>query len=105
MEDLLATFMPKFTAIAKTRVARSIELAEKRDPEAVTQIARELHAIAGEAGLLGISAIVTLARAGEDHAKRLRTSRSDADIDALIAALSELKRAIDHVATPPERNT
>jgi HPt (histidine-containing phosphotransfer) domain-containing protein len=105
MEDLLATFLPKFSAIAKTRVARSIELAEKRDPEAVTLIARELHAIAGEAGLLGISAVVALARVGEDNAKRLRTSRSDADADALLASLNELKRAIDRVVLPPERTT
>jgi chemotaxis protein histidine kinase CheA len=98
MEDLLATFMPKFTAIAKARVARSIELAEKRDPDAVTQIARELHSIAGEAGLLGISTVVALARAGEDRVRLLRKSRSDADLDALHASLLELQRAVDHVA-------
>jgi chemotaxis protein histidine kinase CheA len=97
MEDLLATFLPKFTAIAKTRVARSIELAEKRDPDAVTQIARELHAIAGEAGLLGISTIVSLARAGEDQVKRLRSSGAAADMDALLASLVDLKRGIDHL--------
>ena len=51
MEDLLATFMPKFAAIAKTRIARSIELATVRSPDGIPAIARELHAIAGEAGL------------------------------------------------------
>jgi HPt (histidine-containing phosphotransfer) domain-containing protein len=97
MDDLIATFMPKFAAIAKTRIAKTIDLATQRTPEGVPTIARELHAIAGEAGLLGLGAIVALARSGEEHAKRLRTSRSDADADALLASLAELKTAIDGV--------
>jgi HPt (histidine-containing phosphotransfer) domain-containing protein len=100
MDDLIATFVPKFVATAKTRIAKSLELATKRTPDGVPQIARELHAIAGEAGLLGLSAIVALARAGEDQAKRLRTSRSDADADALVASLTELQGAIESVAPP-----
>lgn len=102
MEDLLATFMPKFTASAKTRIARSIELASQRTNDSITAIAREMHAIAGEAGLLGIGNIVSLARSGEDHAKRLRTSSSDADAAALLASLDELRRAIELVTPNPK---
>jgi HPt (histidine-containing phosphotransfer) domain-containing protein len=102
MQDLLATFMPKFAAVAKTRITRSIELANQRTPEGAPQIAREMHAIAGEAGLLGIGNIVQLARAGEDRAKRLQASRSDADADALLASLTELKNAIELVCPQPE---
>lgn len=98
MEDLIATFMPRFVAIATKRVALTLELAAKRTPESVTAIGRELHAIAGEAGLLGLEAIVALARTGEGLAKRLRTSRSDEDADALLASLTDLKSAIDRVA-------
>lgn len=98
MEDLIATFMPRFVAIATKRVALTLELAAKRTPESVTAIARELHAVAGEAGLLGLDAIVALARSGEAAAKRLRTSRSDEDAEALVASLAELKGAIDRVA-------
>ncbi len=108
MDDLLASFMPRFKALADTRLARSIEIATKRDHENTQSIARDMHALAGEAGLLGLAAIVPLARAGEEHAKRLRSSRSDADADALVAALTELKHAIEAVATPsppPERQT
>jgi len=105
MDDLLAAFMPKFTAVAKTRVARSLELAMHRDPEGAHMIARELHAIAGEAGLLGVTNIVALARAGEEHARRLRTTRSDSDADALLASLTELKHAIELVSPQPERTT
>lgn len=98
MEDLLASFMPRFKALATTRLARSIVLAESRDHDGVAEIARDLHAVAGEAGLLGLTAIVPLARAGEEHAKRLRTSRSDEDAAALVTSLTELKRAIELVA-------
>ncbi len=98
MDDLIATFMPKFAAIAKTRIAKTLALASQRSPDGVPTIARELHAIAGEAGLLGLAAIVNLARTGEEHAKRLRSSRSDADADALLASLTELKSAIELVA-------
>lgn len=97
MEDLIATFMPKFAAIAKTRIAKSLDLANQRTPDYVPTIARELHAIAGEAGLLGLVSIVALARNGEEHAKRLRTSQSDADADALLTSLTALKSAIDEV--------
>ena len=103
MQDLLATFTPKFVAIARTRITKSIELAMQRSPDHVPVIARELHAIAGEAGLLGIGPVVKLARGSEDLAKRLRASRSDADADALLASLTELKQAIEEVIPQPER--
>lgn len=100
MNDLFAVFMPKFLTIARTRIARSLDLATERRPEHVPAIARELHAIAGEAGLLGLGAIVSLARQGEEHTRRLRSARSAEEADALVAVLAELKDAVEHVATP-----
>jgi len=100
MDELLASFMPRFKAAATVRLARSIELAQRRDHADATEIARAMHAVAGEAGLLGLTAIVPLARAGEEHAKRLRTSRNDSDADALLASLTELQRAIELVPSP-----
>ena len=96
--DLLSIFLPKFLVLARSRIARGIELATERIADHVPAIARELHAIAGEAGLLGLTSVVALARSGEVHAKRLRTSRSDADADALVAVLAELKDEIERVA-------
>lgn len=100
MDDLLASFMPRFKAAASTRLARSIELAHRRDAADAVEIARAMHAVAGEAGLLGLTGIVPLARAGEEHAKRLRTTCSDADAEALLASLTELQRAIELVPSP-----
>lgn len=100
MDDLLATFMPRFKAAATVRISRSIELAQRRNHADAVEIARAMHAVAGEAGLLGLTAIVPLARAGEEHAKRLRSSRSDGDSDALLASLTELQQAIELVPSP-----
>jgi HPt (histidine-containing phosphotransfer) domain-containing protein len=104
-DDFLARFMPKFTAIARQRIARSVELANQRSAEHVPAIMRELHAIAGEAGLLGLGAIVVLARSGEEHAKRLKTSRTSEDADVLLATLTELESAIERIVAQPEANT
>lgn len=105
MDDLLASFLPRFTELARTRLARSLEIVTARDHAGTAAIARDMHAVAGEAGLLGLSSIVPLARAGEEHAKRLRTSRADDDADALVASLTELQRAIELVASPPSDTT
>ena len=102
--DLLAVFLPKFLVLARCRIARGIELATERSPDRVPAIARELHAIGGEAGLLGLATIVSLARSGEVHANRLRSSGSDADADALVAVLTELKHEIERVAPRAEAN-
>ncbi len=97
MEDLLATFVPRFAANAKVRVARSIEHANRRDAAGTAMVIRELHAIAGEAGLLGLGGIVSLARRGEEAAKRYRTNRDNQVAEALLASLDELRRAIELV--------
>jgi HPt (histidine-containing phosphotransfer) domain-containing protein len=65
---------------------------------------RELHSLAGEAGLLGLHQIIPVARDGEQKAKRLHTSHADADADALAAALRELDQIIDDIARAPPRN-
>lgn len=98
MNDLLAQFIPKFVATATTRLARAVAIVEQRDLDAVFEIVRELHAVAGEAGLLGLTAIVPLARDAEDRAKLLRASRADADLDALRDALIALQRALELVS-------
>ena len=104
-DDFLARFMPKFTTIARARIARSIALANQRSAEQVPGIMRELHALAGEAGLLGLGTLVLLARAGEDHAKRLRATQAAEDAEVLLATLIELESAMERIVARPEANT
>lgn len=98
MDELAAKFLPMFIKIARTRVQVATRAATARDGEAGPTTVRELHALAGEAGLLGLRDIVPLARDCEQKAKALRASNADADADALIAALHELARVIDGIA-------
>jgi len=58
-------FRPQFSALAKTRVTAGMEAAMRRDHQVMVFAVRELHALAGEAGLLGLIEVVPLARAAE----------------------------------------
>jgi hypothetical protein len=44
--------------------------------------------------------VVPLARVAELKAKQFCTSRSDADADALVVALTELRTQMEHVGAP-----
>jgi HPt (histidine-containing phosphotransfer) domain-containing protein len=99
MDELLAKFLPQFVALARSRVEVAITSATKRDHATTTKLVRELHTLAGEAGLLGLSHVVPLARDCEQKAKLLQGS--DGDVDAFVTALRQLERVIDGI-TPPK---
>jgi HPt (histidine-containing phosphotransfer) domain-containing protein len=102
MEDLYAKFLPQFVTLARTRVAAAITVATQRDHAASTTIVRELHTLAGEAGLLGLGDVVPLARDCEQKAKALHVSGAATDAEALCAALRQLERVIESIgATTP----
>ena len=100
MEDLHAKFLPQFVVLARSRLEQAIKAAAERDHNATTKIVRELHTLAGEAGLLGLHDVVPLARDSEQKAKALHVSRTDADADVLVATLRQLERVIDGIGTP-----
>ncbi len=97
MNELHAKFLPQFTELARDRMQRAYEASARPDEPTLTTVMRELHAIAGEAGLLGLASIVPVARNAEEHAKRLRDRRAGADVDAgaFVGALDELRTALE----------
>jgi chemotaxis protein histidine kinase CheA len=99
MEDLYAKFFPQFVMLARKRLSVATTTATKRDHAAVPTIVRELHALVGEAGLLGLRPVIPIARDCEHKAKALQGSRADADADALVAALCELTQLIERLGT------
>jgi HPt (histidine-containing phosphotransfer) domain-containing protein len=103
-DDLVARFLPQFVALARARVEAALAAAARRDHGATPTTVRELHSLAGEAGLLGLKAVIPLARDSELKAKQLRTSHADADADALVTALRELDRLIDEIAAAGSGN-
>ena len=97
-EDLRAKFLPQFVALARSRVSVALAAVARRDREATKAIVRELHSLAGEAGLLGLTEVLPLARDSERKATLLHVSQADADADALVAALRQLELVIEGIA-------
>jgi len=100
MDDLHSKFLPQFVVLARSRVALALKVTIERDHAAAPKVVRELHTLAGEAGLLGLHDVVPLARDSEQKAKDLHRTRADADADMLVAALQQLERVIDEIGTP-----
>jgi chemotaxis protein histidine kinase CheA len=98
MDDLYAKFLPQFIALARGRVAAAITMATQPDHADATTIVRQLHTLAGEAGLLGLGDVVPLARECERRTKALAGSSGATDADALIVALRQLERTIESIA-------
>jgi HPt (histidine-containing phosphotransfer) domain-containing protein len=104
MDDLNAKFLPQFLDLARARLAAAIKAAAARDHLASPTIARNLHTLAGEAGLLGLHDVIPLAREGEHKAKSLGASRTDADAELLVDVLRRLEAVIESIGatyTPP----
>ena len=97
MDDLHAKFMPQFLELARSRVAAALKAATTRDHLAATTTARNLHTLAGEAGLLGLHDVIPLAREGEHKAKSLGASRTDADAELLVDVLRRLEKVIESI--------
>lgn len=70
IEDLRARYLPRFVETAQRRIARGLEAVTPTGAGA-PQVARsELHTLAGEAGILGLTELATRAQAGEVDCKR-----------------------------------
>ena len=83
--DLRDLFLPRFRVLAGERLGRMRSLGAAH-PKA----AAELHALAGEAAILGANALAELVRAAEARCRR----GGWANQDEWEAALQEIERAI-----------
>lgn len=97
-EDIQATFMHRFTSLARTRVIHALDATSRRDPTALATVVRDMHSLAGEAGLLGLAEVVPLARSGEDRARQLVGAPSAEAADAMLVVLRELEQLVDRLA-------
>lgn len=103
MTDLRQQFQPRFAATANDRIRRALA-ALHADPSAVYH---ELHALAGEAGIMGFVEISTATAAGLEVAKTWRTTKPTSDqqlqcariLRSLMGLVGELQRSV----TPPPR--
>lgn len=97
-DDLYSKFLPQFLTLARSRVAMGLAAVKQRDHGATQTTVRELHSLAGEAGLLGLNEVIPLARDSEQKAKRYHVSQADDDAETLVAALGQLDRVIEGIS-------
>jgi HPt (histidine-containing phosphotransfer) domain-containing protein len=96
IEDIQATFLHRFMALARTRIANARVAIIRRDPISLGVVARDMHSIAGEGGLLGIPGVVPIARRAEVSTKQLVSDPAGAD--ELTATLLELEQLVDRLS-------
>lgn len=97
MDDVRKKFLPRFTALAKERIRVGMRVASTLSGDEALHVARELHSLAGEAGLLGLGDLLALARRAEEAATELHASRVEPRRVALEHALLELHAAVSSV--------
>src|SRR5207249_2988749 len=98
MDDLRARFIPMFIKGALERVARGKEHIAEDD---ATAAFAELHALAGEAAILGIDHIARSARQGELAAKRWRETDAADGREECARQLHVVGEAVARLGTEP----
>jgi HPt (histidine-containing phosphotransfer) domain-containing protein len=91
MKDLIAQFLPRFRGSAGEQLARARELLASGDSHGVD---RELHRLAGDAAVLGLADLASLARRGQEAA-RLLGSDGGATMTDCSALLDQIADALD----------
>ncbi|HJZ87338.1 MAG TPA: Hpt domain-containing protein [Polyangia bacterium] len=96
IDDLRARFLPRFVAASRARLARSRGLTAPASADPGT-LAKELHAMAGEAALIGFPDLADLARATEISARAWASGHADA-AERCRRNLAELEVAVEALA-------
>lgn len=100
VDDLLERFLPRFRTLAMERLVKATAVATERDFPGIAGAAGDLHAIAGESGLLGLSQIAAAARVAEDLGRACGVSHAVADVEAFLAAVTTITSLIEALPTP-----
>lgn len=97
--DLWQKFGARFIGSARARVARARPAIDTRSREGVSTIVTEMHALSGEASMIGVPKIAQLAKSLEAAAKRWNAAQTKEEIAGGIAScvdgLRDLSAAVD----------
>lgn len=103
LADLQAQFLPTFISDTRTRLRQALGLippAGTGDEESIKSIAEAMHAVAGEAMLIGLPKVAVLARAVGGMARRYLDAKSGSAIVACARALRTLASALEELKAP-----
>jgi HPt (histidine-containing phosphotransfer) domain-containing protein len=97
-DDLRTQFLPHFLSVARQRLEQAKTLS-------FSKVAGELHALAGEAMLLGLPEVFQLAADAEAAAQRCFENADPAARATCAQALARLTELVDALADkpPPQR--
>jgi HPt (histidine-containing phosphotransfer) domain-containing protein len=96
-ETLTERFRTRFVEVARDRIRAALAAVEDQGPPDLPRAASELHTLAGEAGALGYSSVMELARRAE---RRLRVGPEDRDATAECAAiLRQIGEEVESIAS------
>lgn len=104
LADLQAQFLPSFITDTRTRLRKALGLippAGRGDEEGFKSIAEAMHAVAGEAMLIGLPKVAVLARAVGSAARRQLDVPSGSAIVACARSLRTLACALEELKAPP----
>jgi HPt (histidine-containing phosphotransfer) domain-containing protein len=90
MKDLVAQFLPRFKTSAAENLGRAREFLASGD---ATGVERELHRLAGDAAILGLTEVAELARRGQEAARELAGSEG-ATADECAVVIDQLADAV-----------
>lgn len=103
LADLQAQFLPTFITDTRTRLRHALGLippAGRGDEEGFKSIAAAMHAVAGEAMLIGLPTVAVQARAVGSTARSCLDQRSGSSIVACARALRTLANALEALKVP-----
>ena len=97
--DLWEKFGARFIGSARARVARARPAIDTQSRDAVMTILNEMHALSGEASMIGVPKIAQLAKSLEAAAKRWNAAQTKEEITreiaSCVAGLRELSAAVE----------
>jgi len=92
---LQARFLPRFVKTASERLDRCRALLDRRDDSATpSKLREELHALAGEAAMMGFGELGDAAREGEHAARRLAEGGDASELVAVARAVRQTRRKL-----------
>src|SRR5262245_10125811 len=98
LAELKAQFLPEFLKDARTQLRTAMSLIPPAGPggeKSAQSIGAMMHAITGEAMLIGFPDLALLARAAGGAARRYLETNNDSALVACARALRLLNRALD----------
>jgi HPt (histidine-containing phosphotransfer) domain-containing protein len=98
-EELRAQFLPRFVDLARERLTFG-RAALSGDPKGLSRLPAELHSLAGEAAMLGLTEVAAVARECESAARECASGRADDAGGDCAAKLDRLTALVEELAAP-----